>query len=92
MLVSDQPYQPLSSSRRLVSKGLKKRSDPKYVFIASGRLSRPTESKLKKECQATHMMDAQKQQRLNEAAQQFADALAQSYRAVSELGGYDAGA
>src|SRR5215211_556588 len=33
-----------------------------------------------------HMMDAQKQQRLNEAAEQFADALVQSYQAVSELG------
>ncbi len=32
------------------------------------------------------MMDALKQQRLNEAAQQFADALVQSYQAVSELG------
>ena len=32
------------------------------------------------------MLDAQKQQRLNEAAEQFADALVQSYQAVSELG------
>jgi hypothetical protein len=32
------------------------------------------------------MMDAQKQQRLNEAAEHFADALVQSYQAVSELG------
>ena len=32
------------------------------------------------------MMDAQEQQRLNEAAEQFADALVQSYQAVSELG------
>ena len=32
------------------------------------------------------MMDAQKQQRLNEAAEQFADTLVQSYQAVSELG------
>jgi hypothetical protein len=32
------------------------------------------------------MMDAQKQQRLNEAAEQFADALVQSYQAVTELG------
>ena len=32
------------------------------------------------------MLDAQKQQRLNEAAQHFADALVQSYQAVSELG------
>ena len=32
------------------------------------------------------MMDTQKQQRLNEAAEQFADALVQSYQAVSELG------
>src|SRR5215217_3641752 len=33
-----------------------------------------------------HMMDAQKQQSLNEAAEQFADALVHSYQAVSELG------
>ncbi|MDQ4002512.1 MAG: hypothetical protein M3259_01580 [Actinomycetota bacterium] len=32
------------------------------------------------------MMAAQKQQRLNEAAEQFANALIQSYQAVSELG------
>jgi hypothetical protein len=32
------------------------------------------------------MMAIQENQRFNEAAQQFADALAQSYRAVSELG------
>jgi len=32
------------------------------------------------------MMDAQKQQSLNEAAEQFADALVHSYQAVSELG------
>ena len=32
------------------------------------------------------MMAIQENQRLKEAAQQFADALAQSYRAVSELG------
>jgi hypothetical protein len=32
------------------------------------------------------MMDAQEQQRLNEAAEQFADALIQSYQAVTELG------
>ena len=31
-------------------------------------------------------MAAQEQQRLNEAAEQFADALVQSYQAVSELG------
>jgi hypothetical protein len=32
------------------------------------------------------MMATQEQQRLNEAAEQFADALIQSYQAVSELG------
>lgn len=32
------------------------------------------------------MMAIQENQRLNEAAEQFADALVQSYRAVSELG------
>jgi aromatic ring-opening dioxygenase LigB subunit len=32
------------------------------------------------------MMDAQKQQRLNEAAEQLADALVQSYKVVSEQG------
>src|SRR5215210_3354833 len=32
------------------------------------------------------MMDVQKHQRLNEAAEQFADALVQSYQVVSELG------
>ena len=32
------------------------------------------------------MMATQKQQRLNEAAEQFADALVQSYQAVSERG------
>ncbi len=31
-------------------------------------------------------MDAQEQQRLNEAAEQFADALVQSYKVVSEQG------